>query len=78
MNWFILRKLGYDNLNVIENLIIYKDFKVNQSNMMYYLAYIDPGSGSLLFQALISGLLTILVFYKRVIAYIKQLFSKKK
>jgi len=46
--------------------------------MIHFLAYIDPGSGSLLFQALLSGLLTILVFYKRVIAYIKHLFSKKK
>jgi hypothetical protein len=46
--------------------------------MLDILGYIDPGSGSLLFQALLSGLLTILVFYKRVIAYIKYLFSKKK
>jgi hypothetical protein len=41
------------------------------------LAYIDPGTGSLLFQALLSGLLTIVVFYKRVISFIKKLFSKK-
>ncbi len=73
-----MRKLGYENLNVTEILTIYKDLKVNQRNIMNYLAYIDPGSGSLLFQALLSGLLTILVFYKRVIAYIKHFFSKKK
>jgi hypothetical protein len=41
------------------------------------LAYIDPGTGSLLFQALLSGFLTIVVFYKRVISFIKKLFSKK-
>jgi hypothetical protein len=41
------------------------------------LAYIDPGTGSLLFQAILSGLLTIVVFYKRVILFIKQLFKKK-
>ncbi len=33
--------------------------------------YIDPGSGSLLFQAIISSFLTIIVFYKKVVTYIK-------
>lgn len=41
------------------------------------LAYIDPGAGSLIFQALLSGLLTIIVFYKRVILFVKNLFEKK-
>jgi hypothetical protein len=38
--------------------------------------YIDPGVGSLLFQALLSGILTVVVFYKRIIAIIKQKFGK--
>jgi len=42
-----------------------------------FILYIDPGSGSLLFQALISGFLTLLVFYKRIIGYIKFKFRKK-
>ncbi len=42
-----------------------------------YLLYIDPGSGSLLFQALLSGLLTVVVFFKRIVAFIKFKFSKK-
>ena len=29
-----------------------------------YILYIDPGTGSLLFQALLSGLLTVVVFFK--------------
>lgn len=41
------------------------------------LAYIDPGSGSLLFQALLSGFLTILVFFKRIVAFIRFKFSKR-
>ncbi len=41
------------------------------------LLYIDPGSGSLLFQALLSGLLTVLVFFKRIVSYIKFKFGKK-
>lgn len=41
------------------------------------LAYIDPGTGSLLFQALLSGVLTLVVFYKRVILFVKNLFKKK-
>ncbi len=43
-----------------------------------YLLYIDPGSGSLLFQALLSGLLTIVVFFKRIVAYFKFKFGKNK
>jgi hypothetical protein len=41
-----------------------------------FLLYIDPGSGSLLFQALLSGLLTVVVFFKRIVAYIKFRFGK--
>jgi hypothetical protein len=40
--------------------------------------YIDPGSGSLIFQALLSGLLTVLVFFRRIVAYFKYKFGKKK
>ena len=47
-------------------------------NMCQFLLYIDPGSGSLLFQALLSGLLTVLVFFKRIVAYFKYKFGKKK
>ncbi len=39
--------------------------------------YIDPGSGSLLFQMILSGLLTILVFFRRVMFYIKSLLRGK-
>jgi hypothetical protein len=46
-------------------------------SILSHLAYIDPGAGSLLFQAFLSGLLTIVVFYKRVILFIKYLFKKK-
>ena len=46
--------------------------------MILFLAYIDPGSGSLLFQALLSGLLTVLVFFKRIVAYFKYKIGKKK
>jgi hypothetical protein len=45
--------------------------------MNQFLMYIDPGSGSLLFQALLSGLLTILVFFKRIVSYLKYKFGKK-
>ena len=41
------------------------------------LLYLDPGSGSLLFQALLSGFLTIAIFFKRIIAYIKFKFKKE-
>ncbi len=43
------------------------------------LIYIDPGSGSLLFQAILSGLLTILVFFKQIVAYLRlRIFGKTK
>ncbi len=41
------------------------------------LLYIDPGAGSLIFQALLSGLLSILFFYKRILLFIKSKFNKK-
>ena len=41
-----------------------------------FILYIDPGSGSLLFQALLSGLLTVVVFFKRIVVYIKFRFGK--
>ena len=41
-----------------------------------FILYIDPGSGSLLFQALLSGLLTVVVFFIRIVAYIKFRFGK--
>ncbi len=45
--------------------------------MQSFFLYIDPGSGSLLFQALLSVILTVLVFLKRIVAYIKYEFGKK-
>ena len=46
--------------------------------MQNILIYLDPGSGSLLFQALLSGLLTVLVFFKQIAAYIKVRFGGRK
>ena len=42
-----------------------------------FILYIDPGTGSLLFQALLSGFLTIVVFFKRIMAFIKLKFIPK-
>lgn len=42
------------------------------------LLYIDPGSGTLLFQALLSGLLTFLFFFKKILFSIKRFFAKNK
>jgi hypothetical protein len=43
------------------------------------LLYVDPGSGSLLFQALLSGLLTFIVFFKRILSFIKfYIFNKRR
>ena len=42
---------------------------------MYFL-YIDPGSGSLVFQALLSAGLTIVIFYKRIFSYVKYMVKK--
>ena len=42
-----------------------------------YILYIDPGTGSLLFQALLSGFLTIVVFFKRIKAVIMLKFMHK-
>ena len=42
-----------------------------------FILYIDPGTGSLLFQALLSGFLTIVVFFKRIKAFIMLKFMSK-
>jgi len=42
--------------------------------MLIRLLYIDPGTGSLLYQAILSGLLTVSIFFGR----IKTLFLARK
>ena len=42
-----------------------------------FILYIDPGTGSLLFQALLSGFLTIVVFFKKIKAFIMLKFMSK-
>ena len=46
--------------------------------MLFSILYIDPGTGSLLFQAILSGFLTVLVFFKKIMAFIKLRFMSKK
>ena len=43
-----------------------------------FILYIDTGSGSLLFQAFLSGLLTVVVYYKRIVAFLKFKFGGNK
>jgi len=42
------------------------------------LQYIDPGSGSILFQALLSAILTVIVFFRRIVNFFKLFFIRKK
>jgi len=42
------------------------------------LLYLDPGSGSLLFQLLLSGLLTFLVFFKKGLHFIRSVLTSIK
>ena len=51
--------------------------KLKLVNRIMFILYIDPGTGSLLFQALLSGLLTVVVFFKRIMAFIKLKFGRK-
>ncbi len=41
-----------------------------------HLLYIDPGSGSLLFQVLLSALLTVSVFFKKVVSFFRYLLVR--
>jgi hypothetical protein len=45
---------------------------------MKCLLYIDPQSGSLFFQLILSGLLSVMIFFKQIIAYVKSVFSRNK
>ena len=40
-------------------------------------AYLDPGSGSLILQALLAASAAVLAFLKKIKNYVKNLFSKK-
>ena len=42
------------------------------------LIYIDPGSGSMILQAIIAGFLGIAMFFKNIKMYLLQLFKKNK
>ncbi len=43
---------------------------------MHILNYIDPGAGSLLFQAIISGAVTTLLFFKKIKVYLKRKLTR--
>ncbi len=40
-------------------------------------AYLDPGSGSLILQALLAGLAAVIAFFKKIKNYVRNLFTKK-
>ena len=42
---------------------------------MKILLYIDPGTGSLLFQLIISGIVSLLMFYKKIVSILKFKFG---
>jgi len=46
--------------------------------MTNHLLYIDPGTGSLFYQALLSAILTVSVFWHRIKLVILHLFAKFK
>ena len=45
--------------------------------MTNLLLYIDPNSGSMIFQAAIAGLISFLMFFKQLMSQIKNLLNKK-
>jgi hypothetical protein len=44
--------------------------------MQLFLAYIDPGSGSYLIQAIVAGILGVAFFFKNIVAYIRHFFYR--
>ena len=46
--------------------------------MIHTLLYIDPGAGTLFYQAILSGVLTVSVFYKSISTYFKSKFTSRK
>ena len=40
-------------------------------------AYLDPGSGSLILQALLAGLAAVIAFFKKIKNYVRNIFTKK-
>lgn len=46
--------------------------------MLTHFCYIDPGIGSLFYQSLLSGIITISLFYNRIKTFIKSKMRKNK
>ncbi len=46
-------------------------------HLIHEIIYIDPGSGSLVFQAVLSSVLTGVVFFKKIVASVKYRFSRR-
>lgn len=44
---------------------------------MINLLYIDPGTGMILIQLIVAGLASVLIFFKKIKAKLKNLFKKK-
>ncbi len=40
-------------------------------------AYLDPGSGNLILQALLAALAAVIAFFKKIKNYVRNLFTKK-
>ena len=53
-------------------------YELHNQLILSLLLYIDPGTGSYLFQLLIAGIMAIVFFYKHIIGLIKNFFTKKK
>ena len=46
--------------------------------MVVAILYIDPGSGSYLVQAIVAGVLGVIVFFRNIKLYIKSFFYREK
>lgn len=62
----------YKNLFVLSLIVMI--FCINQEAQ----AYINPGSGSYLFQTIIGGLLSVVYFFKKIILSFISIFTKRK
>ncbi|WP_156088753.1 hypothetical protein [Mucilaginibacter pedocola] len=48
------------------------------NHLSLILAYIDPGSGSLIYQVILSAVLTLSVFWKNIKLYVSAILNRSK
>jgi len=72
------KDLHEDAMHKIFPLILLDVFIITIATTTSALAYVDPGSGSLMVQVIIAGFVGVLFYFRNVISSLAKIFHRKK